>query len=211
MRLKNIPGANEYVNNSNYVVLEPQNYKSKWKSVFENNHPIHIEIGMGRGDFIINMALQHPEINYIGIEIYDSVIYKAIKKLESFDNIVSNLRIIRMDATNIENAFYKEISRIYLNFSDPWPKARHEKRRLTSQEFLSRYENIFCDEKQIFQKTDNLALFEFSIQSLSNSGYKLKNVTYDLYSNMIEDNVATEYEKKFVKNGTLINRLEAYK
>lgn len=211
MRLKNIPGANEYVNNSNYVVLEPQNYKSKWKSVFENNHPIHIEIGMGRGDFIINMALQHPEINYIGIEIYDSVIYKAIKKLESFDNIVSNLRIIRMDATNIENVFYKEISRIYLNFSDPWPKARHEKRRLTSQEFLSRYENIFCDEKQIFQKTDNLALFEFSIQSLSNSGYKLKNVTYDLYSNMIEDNVATEYEKKFVKNGTLINRLEAYK
>ena len=116
-----------------------------------------------------------------------------------------------MDATNIENVFYKEISRIYLNFSDPWPKARHEKRRLTSQEFLSRYENIFCDEKQIFQKTDNLALFEFSIQSLSNSGYKLKNVTYDLYSNMIEDNVATENEKKFVKNGTLINRLEAYK
>ncbi len=211
MRLKNIKGAKEYVEASNLVILEPQNYKGKWKDLFNNNNDIHIEIGMGRGDFVIGMALLHPEINYIGIEMYDSVIYKAVKKIESLETIPNNLILIRMDATNIMDVFDKEISRIYLNFSDPWPKAKHEKRRLTSKQFLDRYENIFIGEKQIFQKTDNDALFEFSIESLEQNGYILKNVTRDLYSNMIEGNIATEYETKFASIGKNINRLEAYK
>ncbi|MBR3280688.1 MAG: tRNA (guanosine(46)-N7)-methyltransferase TrmB [Clostridia bacterium] len=211
MRLKNIKGAKEYVEASNLVILEPQEHKGKWKNLFNNNNDIHIEIGMGRGDFVIGMALLHPEINYIGIEMYDSVIYKAVKKIESLETRPDNLLLIRMDATNIMDVFDKEISRIYLNFSDPWPKAKHEKRRLTSKQFLDRYENIFIGEKQIFQKTDNDALFEFSIESLEQNGYILKNVTRDLYSNMIEGNIATEYETKFASIGKNINRLEAYK
>jgi tRNA (guanine-N7-)-methyltransferase len=213
MRLKNIPGAREYVSNSDYVILEPENYRGKWKKVFNNSNDIHIEIGMGRGNFIINMALKYPNTNFIGIEIYDSVIIKAIKKLESLENKVTNLKIVRMDATYIEDVFDHQISRIYLNYSDPWPKAKHSKRRLTSPQFLARYENVFAGEKQIFQKTDNDALFEFSLESLKDAGYSLKNVTYDLYSDEknLEDNVPTEYESKFVSKGIKIKRLEAYK
>ena len=211
MRLKNIKGAKEYVEASNLVIIEPQQFKGKWKELFNNDNEIHIEIGMGRGDFVIGMALLHPEINFIGIEIYDSVIYKAVKKIENLEVKPTNLILVRMDATNIEEVFDKEISRIYLNFSDPWPKAKHEKRRLTSKQFLQRYESIFKGQKQIFQKTDNDNLFEFSIESLEQNGYTLKNVTRDLYSNMIEGNVATEYETKFSSTGKNINRLEAYK
>ena len=211
MRLKHIKGSEEYIAKSEYLVLEPSGYKNKWHNKFGNNNPIHIEIGMGKGDFIINMAKLHPDINYIGIEMYDSVIYKAIKKLETFEDKLTNLFIICMDATNICDVFGNEVERIYLNFSDPWPKAKHEKRRLTSKQFLERYDNIFKDKKEIFQKTDNLDLFEFSVQSLSDYGYTLKNVTNDLYSNMIEGNVATEYETKFSSKGIKINRLEAYK
>ena len=211
MRLKNIKGAKEYVEKSSFVILNPQEYKGKWQTLFNNDNDIHIEIGMGRGDFIIGMAKLYPDINFIGIEIYDSVIYKAVKKLEELPEKLNNLILVRMDATNIEEVFDKEISRIYLNFSDPWPKAKHEKRRLTSAQFLKRYDSIFKDEKQIYQKTDNDALFEFSIMSLEEYGYTLKNVTRDLYKNMIENNVATEYETKFSSIGKNINRLEAYK
>ncbi len=155
--------------------------------------------------------MQNSDFNYIGIEMYDSVIYKAIKQLEEMENKPSNLRLIRMDANNICDVFDHEISRIYLNFSDPWPKAKHAKRRLTSSQFLQKYESIFIDRKEIFQKTDNIDLFGFSIESLKTAGCELKNVTNDLYSNMIEGNVPTEYEEKFSKKGIKINRLEAYK
>lgn len=207
MRLKNIKGASEYVENSSLVIKNPQDYKGKWQEEFQNDNPIHIEIGMGRGDFVIGMAKLHPEVNYIGIEIYDSVIYKAVKKLEEEE--LTNIRFVRLDATIIEEVFDKEVSRIYLNFSDPWPKKKHTKRRLTSQEFLTRYDKIFKDDKEIYQKTDNNDLFEFSMESLKEHGYELSEVTRDLYSNMIEGNVATEYEKKFVKDGIKINRLVA--
>ena len=207
MRLKNIKGASEYVENSSLVIKNPQDYKGKWQEEFQNDNPIHIEIGMGRGDFVIGMAKLHPEVNYIGIEIYDSVIYKAVKKLEEEE--LTNIRFVRLDATIIEEVFDKEVSRIYLNFSDPWPKKKHTKRRLTSQEFLTRYDKVFKDDKEIYQKTDNNDLFEFSMESLKKHGYELSEVTRDLYSNMIEGNVATEYEKKFVKDGIKINRLVA--
>ena len=208
MRLRNNKNAKDIISNSSYVVLNPEDNKSSWKKVFGNNNPIHIEIGMGKGDFIIGMAKKYPEINFIGIEMYDSVLMHAVKKLEDID--LPNLRLIRMDANDIDKVFKKEISLIYLNFSDPWPKNRNAKRRLTHERLLSKYDNIFKKEKVIHMKTDNIKLFAFSIESLSNYGYTLKNVTLDLHSEDI-DNVETEYEKKFSSMGTKINRLEAYK
>lgn len=211
MRLRNKKNANIIVNNSDYIIKNPEEQKGKWNQIFENDNEIHIEIGMGKGQFIIGMAQNNPNVNYIGIEMYDSVILTAVNNLREREEKIKNLRLIRMDATEIEKVFDKEVSRIYLNFSDPWPKAKHSKRRLTSKEFLSRYDNIFNSEKVIFQKTDNNDLFEFSLESLVEHGYTLKNVTRDLYNNMIENNIATEYETKFVKKGVKINRLEAYK
>lgn len=209
MRLKNVKNASNIIKSSDYVVLDPKSNKGKWQEIFMNNNPIDIEIGMGKGDFIIGIAKLNPDINYIGIEMYDSVIVRAVQKLES-ENI-TNLKLIRMDANEIISVFDKEINSIYLNFSDPWPKERHSKRRLTSPYFLQKYENIFRNEKRIFQKTDNIDLFAFSIESLSCFGYTLRNVTLDLYNNMIKGNVPTEYEKKFVLSNTKICRLEAYK
>lgn len=209
MRLKNVKNASSIINNSNYVVKTPSEYKGKWNLLFENDNLINIEIGMGKGDFIIGMAKMNPDINFIGIEMFDSVIVRAVQKLEN-ENI-PNLKLIRMDANEIDTVFDKEINTIYLNFSDPWPKTRHEKRRLTSHELLKKYDNLFLGEKKIFQKTDNINLFAFSIESLSTYGYILKNVTLDLYNNMIDGNVATEYEKKFNEKGIRICRLEAYK
>ena len=150
MRLKNVRNASEIINSSSYVIKEPQNYMKKWNKLFNNDNPIDIEIGMGKGDFIIEMAKRHPNINYIGIEMFDSVIVRAVQKLE--DETIDNLKLIRMDANLINDIFYKEINTIYLNFSDPWPKNRHEKRRLTSSYFLKKYDDIFKGEKKIFQK-----------------------------------------------------------
>ena len=209
MRLKNVKGASEAIKASNYVILNPNDYKGKWNKVFNNNNPIQIEIGMGKGDFIIGMAKKYPNINFIGIEMYDSVIVKAVKKLEN--EKLDNIKLIRMDARLIEDVFNKEINLIYLNFSDPWPKNRCAKRRLTHERFLNRYENIFKNKKTIFMKTDNIDLFAFSIESLSTFGYTLKNVSLDLHNSDFEDNVMTEYEKKFSSKGIKINRLEAYK
>lgn len=207
MRLKNVRNASEIINSSSYVIKEPQNYREKWNELFNNDNPIDIEIGMGKGDFIIEMAKRHPNINYIGIEMFDSVIVRAVQKLEG--ETIDNLKLIRMDANLINDVFYKEINTIYLNFSDPWPKNRHEKRRLTSSYFLKKYDDIFKGEKKIFQKTDNIGLFAYSVESLSCYGYTLKNVTMDLKD--LEDNVMTEYEKKFVSKNVKICRLEAYK
>lgn len=209
MRLRNVKGSKEIIESSKYIILNPEENKGKWKNVFGNDKPIHIEIGMGKGDFIIDMAKNNPNINFIGIEMYDSVIVKAVQKLENEE--LDNLKLIRMDARLIEDVFDKEIDLIYLNFSDPWPKSRAAKKRLTHKRFLNRYENIFKGKKTIFMKTDNTALFEFSIESLSEFGYKLKNISLDLHNSDFKNNVMTEYERKFSEKGVKINRLEAYK
>ena len=155
------------------------------------------------------MAKTYPNINFIGIEMYDSVIVKAVNKLE--DEKINNIKLIRMDARLIEDVFDKEIDLIYLNFSDPWPKNRNAKRRLTHERFLNRYESIFKSKKTIYMKTDNIDLFAFSIESLSEFGYKLKNISLDLHNSDFEGNIMTEYEKRFSSKGVRINRLEAYK
>lgn len=209
LRLKNVKNASNIIKGSEYIILNPNDYKGKWNKLFENQNPINIEIGMGKGDFIIEMAKKNPNVNFIGIEMFDSVMVRAVQKLENqnFDN----LKLIRMDATYINDVFDREIDTIYLNFSDPWPKKRHEKRRLTSHEFLKRYDLIFKGSKNIIQKTDNIGLFAFSIQSLSTFGYVLNFVTLDLHQTKTEDNVMTEYEKKFVSNGVKICMLKATK
>lgn len=209
MRLRNIKGAGDILKGSNYVILNPYDYKGGWSTLFNNGNPIHIEIGMGKGNFIIGMAKMNPNINFIGIEMYDSVIVKAVQKLE-YEKI-DNLKLIRMDARLINDVFDKEISLIYLNFSDPWPKKRTAKRRLTHERFLILYEKIFKEKKVIYMKTDNVPLFEFSIESLSEFGYKLKNISLDLHNSDFQGNIMTEYEKKFNEKGIKINRLEAYK
>ena len=209
MRLKNVKNAKNIVSSSNYIVEKPEEYKGNWNKLFGNDKEIYIEIGMGKGDFIIGMAKLYPNINFIGIEMFDSVMARAVQKLE--EENIPNLKLIRMDANEIEIVFDKEIDRIYLNFSDPWPKNRHSKRRLTSHTLLSKYDNVFKGEKVIMQKTDNIDLFAFSIESLSTYGYTLKNVTLDLANNPIENNVETEYEKKFKAVDKKICRLEAYK
>lgn len=208
MRLKNIKGAKEKIELSPYIINNPENYKGKFNTLFNNKNEIHLEIGMGKGDFIINMAKKYPNINFIGIERFDSVILRATQKLEN-ENI-NNLKLIRFDATEIENIFDKEITTIYLNFSDPWPKNRHEDRRLTSTKFLKRYENIFKGNYHIIQKTDNRKLFEFSLISYVENNYKIKTISLNLHEDEI-DNVETEYEKRFVSLGMPIYMVEVYK
>lgn len=211
MRLKKVKNAKERVEASKYYVENPKEHIGKWSEVFGNSNPIHVEIGMGKGRFIVNMAKTYPNINFIGIEKYDSVMVKALNLLEEMEEL-PNLRLILFDATEIKEIFDKDIDRLYLNFSDPWPKSKHQKRRLTSKEFLERYDYIFKCEKEIFQKTDNYDFFEFSRQSLSDYGYEIKNLTYDLHNEKLDFiNVQTEYEQKFSDKGVKINRLEAYK
>ena len=208
MRLRNNKNAKGILEESKYVVKNPEEYKGKWNKIFGNNNDIEIEIGCGKGNFIIENAKRYPNKNFIGIEMYDTVLMYAVNKI---DKEISNLRFIRIDANKLGEIFDKEISLIYLNFSDPWPKKRNAKRRLTHERLLSVYDNIFKKEKRIFMKTDNVSLFEFSIESLTCYGYKLKNVSLDLINSDFEDNIMTEYEKKFVEKNIKINRLEAYK
>jgi len=209
VRLRNVKNAKAQIESSSYILLEPKQYCGKFQKLFGNNNPIYIEIGMGKGQFIINNALQYPNINFIGIEKYDSVIVRAIQKLE--DKELSNLKLIRMDALEINEVFNKEIDKIYLNFSDPWPKDKHEHRRLTSKQFLQKYDFIFKSEKNIVMKTDNRKLFEFSIKSFNNYGYKIKNLSLDLYNDDHETNISTEYEDKFVSCGQVIYMTDVYK
>ncbi len=206
MRLKNIKGASEKIKCGKYFIDNLYMYKGKWKEKFGNNNPIYIEIGMGKGNFIIENALTNPKINYIGIEKYDSVILRAVEKSELLD--INNLYLVRMDARLIEDVFDKEIDLIYLNFSDPWPKERHAKRRLTSREFLTRYDKIFKNSGRIIMKTDNIGLFNFSIETLKEHGYNIRNVTNDLHRDK-ENIINTEYEDKFTSMGIKINYLEA--
>ena len=211
MRLRNVPGARETIIENQFSIQQPEQMKGKWAEVFQNDHPIHIEVGMGKGQFIIEMARRNPEVNYIGIEKYSSVLVRAVEKLEDFEQ--DNLRLIRMDAENIEEVFDKdEVDRIYLNFSDPWPKDRHAKRRLTSTRFLERYNNILTPEGRVMFKTDNKDLFDFSLEQVEEAGWILENHTYDLHhSEYNEGNVMTEYEEKFSVKGNPICRLVAYR
>lgn len=208
MRLRNVKGAKEEIEKSKYIIEEYEQYKGKFKNIFNNKNEIHIEIGMGKGDFIKGMALKYPNINFIGIEKFDSVMVRAVQKLEETE--IPNLRLIKMDALNIDKIFDKEIDTIYLNFSDPWPKARHEKRRLTSDVFLEKYDKILKN-KKIIMKTDNRKLFEYSIKSLTDYGYKIDEISLDLHNDDIKDNVETEYEKKFISLGNIIYKITVHK
>jgi len=209
MRLKNVKGAKEIIEKSSYVLKNPNDYKGRFSDLFGNDNPIYIEIGMGKGDFIINNALLFPNINFIGIEKFDSVLVRAVQKLE--DKKIDNLKLIRFDAVMIEELFEHEIDLIYLNFSDPWPKEKHRKRRLTSKEFLLRYDDIFKNEKRIIMKTDNRKLFEYSILSLTEYGYKIEKISLDLYNDEHVDNVPTEYETRFHNLGFPIYKMELKK
>lgn len=209
MRLKNVKNASEIISKSSYVILDPFNYKGKWRDLFKNDNVIDVEIGMGKGDFIIQMAKQNPNVNYVGIEMYDSVIVRAAEKLEN--ESLSNLKLIRMDANYISDVFEKEVGTIYLNFSDPWPKKRHAKRRLTSHDFLKKYDLVFKDKKIIEQKTDNIYLFAFSLESLSTYGYTLEHVTMDLQNDDGLKTPKSEYEKKFMQKGVKICMAKASK
>lgn len=210
MRLKCVKGAKEKVESSPYLILNPLEYKGNYQKLFNNNNnPIYIEIGMGKGNFIIENAKKYPDINFIGIEKYDSVIVRAIEKLEQIE--LSNLKLIRIDANNIVDVFDKEIDLIYLNFSDPWPKMRHEKRRLSSHEFLKKYDSIFKNKKNIIMKTDNRKLFEFSIMSYTSYGYSINEISLDLYKDDISNNIPTEYEMKFNELGFPIYKIDVEK
>lgn len=210
MRLRNVPGARDMIAESEFTIKDETTYKGRWnEDVFKNENPIHIEVGMGKGQFIITLAENNPDINYIGIEKYSSVLVRAIEKQE--EKQLPNLFFIRMEAENIADVFEKnEVSQIYLNFSDPWPKDRHAKRRLTSVQFLERYEKILKTKGHVIFKTDNRDLFDFSLEQEKEAPHwTLLNYTFDLHnSQYVEGNVMTEYESRFVAKGNPICRME---
>ena len=210
MRLRNVPGAREVMVENEYVFTEPEGMKGTWHEVFGNDNPVRIEIGMGKGRFISTLAAQNPDINYVGIEKYSSVLIRAIEKCQDIE--VPNLRFIRMEAEYICDVFNKEeVDRIYLNFSDPWPKDRHAKRRLTSKQFFERYDNILKKDGVVEFKTDNDLLFQFSLEQVPEAGWNLVAQTWDLHndSEMVKGNVMTEYESKFSQMGNPIHKLVA--
>ena len=210
MRLRNVPGAREIMIENEFVFTEPENMAGTWKEVFGNNNPVRIEIGMGKGRFITTLAQMNPDINYIGIEKYSSVLLRAVEKQDELR--LSNLRFIRMDAENIGDVFAKgEVDRIYLNFSDPWPKDRHAKRRLTSRQFMARYDIILKPDGQVEFKTDNKDLFDFSLEEIKEADWELPVVTFDLHNDSVlnEGNVMTEYETRFSQMGNPICKLIA--
>lgn len=210
MRLRNVKGSRETIAANEFAFHLPEEYegyKGRWKDFFGNDNPIHIEIGMGKGKFIMELARQNPDINYIGIEKYSSVLVRALEKRPELET--NNLVFIRMDAEDIVKVFAEEeVERIYLNFSDPWPKDRHAKRRLTSIQFLSKYDQFLQADGKVIFKTDNRPLFEFSLEQVEESKWNLENHTFDLHnSEYVEGNVMTEYETKFVAEGKPICRM----
>ena len=210
MRLRNIKGADEAVANSIYCIQNPESQRGSWNAVFSNSNPIHVEIGMGKGKFIMELASKNPCINYIGVERYTSVLFRALQKMET-ENL-PNLRFLCVDAKNLPEIFSpEEIDKIYLNFSDPWPKDRHEKRRLTSRVFLSCYDSVLKPEGTLEFKTDNKGLFDFSMVEIPENGWKINASTRNLHmdSSMNQDNVMTEYEEKFSAMGNPIYKLIA--
>lgn len=200
MRMRNPKNMDEILNSCNYFLTE---------DLFNNNNDICLEIGMGKGNFLLGMCLNHPDINYIGVEKYSSVICSAIKKINEYE--LDNPKILNIDIMDIPQYLYGKIKTIYLNFSDPWPKKRNTKRRLTSENFLKLYDNLFKDEKHIILKTDNDDFYEFSKESLLSYGYKIINETYDLHNSDITDSPKTEYEEKFSSQGVKIKYIEVIK
>ncbi|PAQ12849.1 tRNA (guanosine(46)-N7)-methyltransferase TrmB [Bacillus sp. FJAT-42315] len=208
MRLRHKPWAREKLDaHPQYVVAHPEEHKGQWAEVFGNNNPIYIEVGTGKGQFITGMAKANPDINFIGIELYESVIVSALDHLIEAE--LPNLRLMNVDAKNLADYFAKgDVARVYLNFSDPWPKARHEKRRLTYKTFLKLYEDIMSDHGEVHFKTDNQGLFEYSLKSFSGYGLLLTYVSLDLHNSDFEGNIMTEYEEKFSAKGQRIYRSE---
>lgn len=210
MRLRNIPGSRQVIAENPWCIQEPEKQKGRWHTIFENQNPIHIEVGMGKGQFLMTLAGKNPNINYVGIEKYSSVLLRALQKME--ENPLDNLKFIRMDAETITDVFAKdEVARIYLNFSDPWPKDRHAKRRLTSKEFFARYDKILTGDGQVEFKTDNTMLFDFSLEQVELAGWRLNGCTRDLHRNeeMNQGNIMTEYEERFSGQGNPICKLIA--
>ncbi len=209
MRLKHVKGASLRVESSSYVVQDPQKYRSKMQSFFPKKQPIHLEIGMGKGKFLFENAKRNGDINYIGIEKYDSVLIRALDKLEM--EPLENVKLFCIDANMIDTLFDHEIDLLYLNFSDPWPKERHSKRRLTSSFFLKKYDTIFQNTKRIILKTDNRKFFEFSVKSFTDYGYQIDSICLNLYEENLSSNIPTEYEEKFHKKGYPIYQIEVHK
>lgn len=210
MRLRNVPGSRETIAEHKLCILEENPQAGNWHSIFGNDHPIHIEIGMGKGQFITTLAKQNPDINYIGIEKYSSVLVRALEKIDVMEKPLTNIRFVRMDAENICTMFAKgEVDQIYLNFSDPWPKDRHAKRRLTSQQYLNRYDRILTAGGNIEFKTDNKDLFQFSLEQVEPAGWHLDASTWDLHNDaeLNQGNVMTEYEQKFSALGNPICKM----
>ncbi|KOO46798.1 tRNA (guanosine(46)-N7)-methyltransferase TrmB [Priestia koreensis] len=208
MRLRNKPWAKDRIaENPQYVVANPESHKGNWSKVFGNDNPIHIEVGTGKGQFLVGMAKQNPNVNYIGIELFESIIVVALDRL--IEEKLPNLKLLNVDAATLNDIFGKnDVERVYLNFSDPWPKNRHAKRRLTYKTFLKRYEDLLVDGGEIHFKTDNQGLFEYSLTSFSEYGLLLKYVSLDLHKSDFEGNVMTEYEEKFSNAGQRIYRCE---
>ncbi|HEQ8384152.1 TPA: tRNA (guanosine(46)-N7)-methyltransferase TrmB [Streptococcus pyogenes] len=209
MRVRKRKGAEEHLaNNPHYVILNPEDAKGRWHDVFKNDRPIHIEVGSGKGGFITGMALKNPDINYIGIDIQLSVLSYALDKVLASE--VPNVKLLRVDGSSLTNYFEDgEVDMMYLNFSDPWPKTKHEKRRLTYKDFLDTYKRILPEHGEIHFKTDNRGLFEYSLASFSQYGMTLRQIWLDLHASNYEGNVMTEYEEKFSNKGQVIYRVEA--
>ncbi len=212
MRLRNIPGSREVIAESRFVIQKPEEFRGRWKEVFGNSNPLHIEVGMGKGRFLMELAAANPDINYVGIEMYSSVLLRAVQKAEQDCAELTNFRLIRMDARQLEEVFAEEeVQRVYLNFSDPWPKDRHAKRRLTSCDFLARYEGILDHAGWVEFKTDNKDLFAFSLESVKEKGWILEASTWDLHNDEVlnKGNIMTEYEERFSSQGNAICKLIA--
>jgi tRNA (guanine-N7-)-methyltransferase len=209
LRLRNKPGAKEELKqNPNIIIQNPEQCKGQWNSVFGNDNPIYVEVGTGKGQFLMGMSMLHPNINFIGIEKYDSVLITAMNRAKESDQ--TNVKFLNDDVANILDFFDKgEIDRLFINFTDPWPKNRHEKRRLTYKGFLKIYERLLKKGGEIHLKTDNQGLFEYSLESFSGCGMTLHHVSLDLHRSNIEGNVMTEYEQKFSRKGMRIYRCEA--
>lgn len=202
MRQRNVKNKKEIIEKSDYVVNNPSEMISNWHSLFGNDNQIYVEIGMGKGNFIIENAKMYPDVNFVGIEKFDSILALALKKIDELE--LPNLKVIRMDASDVDKVFNHEINKIFLNFSDPWPKKRHTNRRLTSSVFLNKYDGLFVNEKVIEMKTDNQGLFEYSLCSFNENEYKIKEISLDLHNSNKENNIMTEYEKKFSEKNNRI-------